>query len=90
MDIPARVSYVMAVVSPAERPAAASITNLPRSLAAAVSPALAGYMYAASTFGWPLVVGGALKIIYDLTLLKMFQSVKPPEEIPTSVTQEKS
>jgi MFS family permease len=90
MDIPARVSYVMAVVSPAERPAAASITNLPRSLAAAVSPALAGYMYAASTFGWPLVVGGALKIVYDLTLLKMFQSVKPPEEIPTSVTQEKS
>ncbi len=87
MDIPARVSYVMAVVSPAERPAAASITNLPRSLASALSPALAGYMLAASTFGWPLVVAGAMKIIYDLTLLKMFQSVKPPEESAASVTR---
>ena len=80
MDVPARVSYVMAVVSPAERPAAASLTNVPRSLAAALSPALAGYMLTLSSFGWPLVVCGALKIVYDLTLLRMFQNVKPPEE----------
>jgi MFS family permease len=90
MDIPARASYVMAVVSPAERPAAASITNVPRSVASALSPALAGYMLAVSSFGWPLVVCGALKVIYDLTLLKMFQSVKPPEENVTSATREKS
>ena len=81
MDVPARVSYVMAVVSPAERPAAASVTNVPRSLAAALSPALAGYMLTLSSFGWPLVVCGALKIVYDLTLLAMFRSVKPPEEV---------
>jgi len=80
MDIPARVSYVMAVVSPAERPAAASITNVPRSLASALSPALAGYMLAVSSFGWPLVVCGALKVVYDLTLLHMFHGIKPPEE----------
>ncbi len=80
MDIPARVSYVMAVVSPAERPAAASITNVPRSLASALSPALAGYMLAVSSFGWPLVVCGALKVVYDLTLLHMFHAIKPPEE----------
>ena len=80
MDVPARVSYVMAVVSPAERPAAASVTNVPRSLASALSPALAGYMLTLSSFGWPLVVCGVLKIVYDLTLLSMFQSVKLPEE----------
>ena len=80
MDVPARSSYVMAVVTPAERPAAASIAAVPRSLAAAVSPALAGYLLTLTSFGWPLVVCGALKIAYDLTLLGMFQKVKPPEE----------
>jgi MFS family permease len=80
MDVPARSSYVMAVVSPAERPAAASITAVPRSLAAAVSPAFAGYLLTLTSFGWPLVVCGALKIVYDLTLLGMFGKVKPPEE----------
>jgi predicted MFS family arabinose efflux permease len=80
MDVPARTSYVMAVVSSAERPAAASVTAVPRSLAAAISPAFAGYLLILSTFGWPLVICGALKIVYDLTLLRMFQKVKPPEE----------
>ena len=60
-----------------------------RGLLAALSPALAGYMLTVSSFGWPLVVCGALKIVYDLTLLKMFQSVKPPEEnVVNSVTRE--
>jgi MFS family permease len=80
MDVPARTSYVMAVVSPGERPAAASVTAVPRSLAAAVSPAFAGYLLSLSTFGWPLIICGALKITYDLLLLKMFSKVKPPEE----------
>ena len=80
MDVPARTSYVMAVVSPAERPAAVGITAVPRSLAAAVSPAFAGYLLTLSPFGWPLVICGALKIVYDLTLLGMFRKVKPPEE----------
>jgi hypothetical protein len=84
MDVPARSSYVMAVVSPAERPAAASLAAVPRSLAAAVSPALAGYLLTLSTFGWPLVVCGALKIVYDLALLSMFRKVKPPEEESTA------
>lgn len=80
MDIPARTSYVMAVVSPGERPAAASMTAVPRSLASAITPALAGYLLTLSPFGWPLVLCGALKIVYDLTLLRMFSHVKPPEE----------
>ncbi|MGH8660183.1 MAG: MFS transporter [Burkholderiales bacterium] len=80
MDVPARTSYVMAVVSPAERAAAASLTAVPRSLASAVSPAFAGYLLTLTSFGWPLVVCGALKIVYDLALLTMFRKVKPPEE----------
>ncbi len=80
MDVPVRSSYVMAVVSPEERPAAASVTAVPRSLASAISPTLAGYLLTLSVFGWPLVICGALKIVYDLLLLRMFSAVKPPEE----------
>ena len=80
MDVPARASYVMAVVSPAERPAAAGVTAVPRSLAAAIGPAISGYLLTLTSFGWPLVICGALKIVYDLTLLGMFSKVKPPEE----------
>jgi MFS family permease len=85
MDVPTRSSYVMAVVEPAERPVAASVTAVPRSLAASLAPALAGWMLASSPFGWPLVCAGALKIAYDLALLRGFQSVRPPEETSTSL-----
>jgi predicted MFS family arabinose efflux permease len=80
MDVPTRTSYVMAVVTPAERAAAASVTAVPRSLAAAASPMIAGYMLAASPFGWSLVAAGALKAVYDLLLLVMFRHRRPPEE----------
>jgi predicted MFS family arabinose efflux permease len=80
MDVPARQAYVMAVVPPEERPAAASVTNVPRALASAVSPALAGLLLAKSSFGWPLILCGALKIAYDLLLLAQFQSRRPEEE----------
>jgi predicted MFS family arabinose efflux permease len=80
MDVPTRSSYVMAVVSPSERAAAASITSVPRSLASSISPLIAGYLLQVSLFGWPLVIGGILKIIYDLMLLGMFRAVRPPEE----------
>jgi MFS family permease len=80
MDVPTRNSYVMAVVSPAERPAAASVTAVPRSLASASSPLISGWLLGLTTFGWPLVIGGGLKIVYDLLLLRMFRSVRPPEE----------
>jgi MFS family permease len=77
MDVPARQSYVMAVVPPEERAAAASVTNVPRSLAAALTPVLAGWMLDHSTFGWPLVCGGAAKAIYDLLLLSQFRERRP-------------
>ena len=80
MDVPARQSYVMAIVPPEERAAAASVTNVPRSLASAVAPSLAGALLALSSFGWPLVIGGALKIAYDLLLLAQFRNAPPPDE----------
>jgi len=80
MDVPARSSYVMAVVTPAERTAAASVTAVPRSLASSISPAFAGLMLGTAFSGLPLVVCGVLKIVYDVALLYTFRHVKPPEE----------
>jgi len=80
MDVPARSSYVMAVVTPPERAAAASVTNVPRSLAAALPPVLAGWSLDRTSFGWPLVIGGALKVAYDLLLFFQFRHTRPPEE----------
>ena len=80
MDVPPRLSYVMAVVTPEERPAAASVTAVPRSLASAIAPSFAGALLNLTSFGWPLLIGGALKVGYDLGLLFMFRKVKPPEE----------
>jgi MFS family permease len=81
MDVPTRSSYVMAVVTPAERAAAASVTSVPRGLASAASPAIAGALLAAGHSAWPLVICGLLKIAYDLMLLWTFRGVRPPEEI---------
>jgi MFS family permease len=80
MDVPTRSSYVMAVVTPPERAAAASLTSVPRSLAAAASPAIAGAMFAAGFAAWPFIVCGVLKIAYDLALLWGFRHIKAPEE----------
>jgi MFS family permease len=80
MDVPTRTSYVMAVVTPAERAAAASFTAVPRSLASAISPVFAGILLTTSFSGLPLVACGVLKIVYDVALLFSFRHIKPPEE----------
>jgi MFS family permease len=80
MDVPTRSSYVMAVVTPVERTAAASMTAVPRSLASSISPAIAGFMLAGPFSALPLVVCGCLKIVYDVALLGLFRHTKPPEE----------
>jgi Major Facilitator Superfamily len=76
MDVPARGAFVMSVVTPAERPAAASFTAVPRSLAAAVSPSITGAMFAAGAMAAPLVACGILKIAYDLALFAAFRRVE--------------
>ena len=80
MDVPTRTAFVMAVVTPTERAAAASVTAVPRSLAAAASPTLAGALLATGMLSLPLVLCGAMKIAYDLSLLVCFRRLKPPAE----------
>src|SRR3954471_24085521 len=79
MDVPARQAFVMAVVPREERAAASSVTNVPRSLAAALSPFVAGYLLEQTSFGWPLILGGVLKAVYDLLLFARFAKVPPLE-----------
>ena len=80
MDVPARQAYVMAVVPPEERAAAASVTNVPRSLASAIPPLFTGLMLDRTVAGWPLVCGGLLKLAYDALLLARFRAVPPLPE----------
>ena len=82
MDVPARQAFVMAVVPADERAAASSVTNVPRSLASAATPLLAGVLLTHSTFGWPLIIAGLVKISYDLLLLVLYHDV--PEEVGAS------
>jgi len=82
MDVPARSAFVMSVVTPAERPAAASFTAVPRSLASALSPSLTGVMFAAGAMATPLVACGVLKIAYDLALLFAFGKLDPSRGKP--------
>jgi len=80
MDVPTRQSYVMAVVQPAERLAAAGITNLVRSGGWALGPMLAGALMQSAGMGVPLVVAAIAKIGYDVGLWREFRRLKPPEE----------
>jgi MFS family permease len=73
MDVPARQAYVMSVVPPEERAAAASLTNVPRSLASSAAPALAGFMLERTQFGLPLLCAGGIKLTYDVLLLLMLR-----------------
>lgn len=77
MDVPTRSAFVMGVVTPAERAAAASFTAVPRSLAAALSPSLGGALFTAGWLAAPLVACGVLKIAYDLALLANFRRLSP-------------
>lgn len=81
MDVPTRQSYIMAVVSPEERSAAAGMTGVARTTGAAIAPAVAGWMLAQpSLISLPFFVAGTLKVAYDLLLYRGFVSLRPPEE----------
>ena len=81
MDVPTRQSYIMAVVSPAERSAAAGITGVARTTGAAIAPVFTGWMFARpSLINLPFVIAGTMKVIYDLLLYRGFAAARPPEE----------
>ena len=84
MDVPTRQSYVMAVVPPDERSAAAGITGVARTVGAAVSPLFVGLLFARPAFvNLPFLIAGTLKIAYDLALYRSFASVQPREGVPS-------
>lgn len=83
MDVPTRQSYVMAVVQPQERTYASGITNLTRNAAWAVGSSFAGVVMQYLALAAPLVLGGGVKILYDLLLYRAFRHLKPPEEQAT-------
>jgi MFS family permease len=83
MDVPTRQSYLMAVVSPEERSAAAGITGIARTTGAAISPLFVGFLFARpALINLPFFIAGLLKITYDLLLYRAFVAVQPPEEMP--------
>ncbi len=80
MDVPARQSYLMAVVAPSERSAAGGVTGLARSIASALAPPITGLFFAAGWLSTPFILAGLLKTAYDLALWRGFRLIKPPEE----------
>jgi predicted MFS family arabinose efflux permease len=82
MDVPTRQSYVMAVVKPGERTFASGVTNVTRNVAWALGPSVAGVVMQHVALAGPLVIGGGLKIAYDILLYRAFRHVRPPEEDP--------
>jgi len=83
MDVPTRQSYVAAVVQPHERVYASGVTNLTRTGGWAVTASLSGVLMQNVAFSAPLILGGSMKVIYDILLYKSFRHLKPPEEVTT-------
>ena len=82
MDVPARQSYVMAIVDESDRTATAGLTSSTRTVSSSISPTIAGYAMQVTWLGAPLVAAGLLKLAYDFMIYASFRNVKPPEEIP--------
>ena len=80
MDVPTRQSYLVAIVREEERTAAVGITNTSRNIAQAVSPSITGIIIQSLWLSAPFVIGGVLKIVYDLGLFINFRKIRPPEE----------
>jgi MFS family permease len=82
MDVPTRQSYMMAVVAPEERSAAAGVSGVARTIGATISPVLVGLMFARPELvNLPFFIAGALKIVYDLLLYRSFVAIRPSEEV---------
>jgi predicted MFS family arabinose efflux permease len=81
MDVPTRQSYVAALVKPDERAYASGITNITRTGAWAAASAISGLLMQGLALSAPLVIGGTLKIVYDILLFRNFRHIKAPEEL---------
>ena len=86
MDVPTRLSYVAALVNPHEPPYASGFTNITRTEAWAAASSVSGLILQRLAFSAPLVIGGLLKISYDLLLYRNFRHLKPPEELAVTLS----
>jgi MFS family permease len=80
LDVPTRQSYTMAIVEPDERASVAGLLSVSRNTGAALAPLFTGAILANPVYGWPFLLAGGLKVIYDLLIFAVFRNVKPPEE----------
>ncbi|MDQ3840105.1 MAG: MFS transporter [Thermoproteota archaeon] len=80
MDVPTRQSYIVAVVREDERTASAGITNISRNVTQSISPSVTGILINSLSLSAPFIIGGTLKVVYDIALFLNFRNVKPPEE----------
>jgi MFS family permease len=92
MDVPARQSYTAAMVSPDERSAAAGVTGVARTAGAALSPYLVGLLLtpALAPAGWPFILSGSLKLLYDGLVYWRFRALVPPEEQKSRIVEKGS
>ncbi len=89
MDVPTRQSFTMAVVAPDERSAASGVTGVARTTGAALSPVFAGVLMSnPALLGFPFIISGVLKIVYDLALYFNFRAIKTPEEMKPAPKKE--
>jgi MFS family permease len=79
IDVPTRQAWVMTVVPDREREAAATTTTLWRTVAQAVTPLVTGWVMQVVALSAPFVLGGALKIVYDVLLWRAFRDLEPRE-----------
>ena len=80
MDVPTRQSFLMLAVEDHEREAAASLTNMSRTLAQSISPTIAGWAMQGLALGAPILVGGGLKIVYDFMLYATIRNIQTAEQ----------
>ncbi len=81
LDVPTRQSYTMAIVAPDERSAAAGLISIARNAASSIAPSFAGASLTVPALGLPFLIGGGLKLVYDVLLLYAFRHIRPPEEV---------
>lgn len=78
MDVPTRQTFLMLAVEDHEREGAATLTNMSRTVAQSASPALTGWVMQAVSLSAPFLLGGGLKIVYDLLLYATIRRVRLP------------
>jgi MFS family permease len=76
MDLPTRQTFLMLAVEDQEREHAATLTNTTRTVAQSVSPAVTGWIMQTLSLSAPFLLGGGLKIVYDLLLYATIRNIR--------------